>query len=56
MITLANVSKEWEERILEDAVEKVRELLPRYFPERKLQVRRDGRIFKITGDLSLGNV
>jgi hypothetical protein len=54
MVTLANVSKDQEERILEDAVEKVRELLPKYFPERRLQVRRDKRVFKITGDLSLG--
>lgn len=56
MVTLANVSKEWEERILEDAVGKVRELLPKYFPDRKLQVRRDKRGFKVTGDLSLGKV
>lgn len=56
MVTLANVSKDQEERIMEDAVEKVRELLPKYFPERRLQVQRDRRVFKITGDLSLGNV
>ena len=56
MVTLANVSKEQEERIMEDAVEQVRQLLPKYFPNRKLQVQRDRRVFKITGDLSLGNV
>lgn len=54
MVTLANVSRDSEERILEDAVQKVRELLPRYFPDRELSVRRDRRVFKITGDLSLG--
>jgi hypothetical protein len=56
MVTLANISKDREQRIHQDAVDKVQELLPTYFPERKLHVRRDGRVFKITGDLSLGNV
>ncbi|MFW5976213.1 MAG: hypothetical protein ACOCRY_02925 [Alkalispirochaetaceae bacterium] len=56
VVTLAHVSKDREEQILEDAVDKVRQLLPKYFPDRNLEVRRDRRVFKITGDLSLGNV
>ena len=55
MVTLANVSSEREEEILRDAVEKVQKLLKERFPERELEVRRDGRLFKITGDLSLGS-
>lgn len=55
MVTLSNVSAEREEEILEDAVNKVRELLDVYFPDRELEVRRDRRLFKIVGDLSLGN-
>lgn len=54
MVTLSNVSREREEEILEEAAAKVGELLKRYFPDRELSVERDGRLFKIVGDLSLG--
>jgi hypothetical protein len=42
--------------IYEAAANKVRELLPIHFPERKLTVRRDKNHFKIQGDFSLGEV
>jgi hypothetical protein len=42
------------EAFMEEAAETVRELLPRHFPERSLQVVRDGERFKIVGDFSLG--
>ncbi|MBU0934580.1 MAG: hypothetical protein KKI09_02580 [Spirochaetes bacterium] len=34
----------------------LQDLLPRHFPERKLDVDLDGRMLKIHGDLSLGQV
>ncbi|MFW5811908.1 MAG: hypothetical protein ACOCWS_02900 [Alkalispirochaetaceae bacterium] len=56
MVTLSNVTDEREEEILTDAAEKVDSLLKKYFPDRELSVRRDGSLFKIVGDLSLGTV
>ncbi len=53
--TLHDVPDEVEEEIDEAAAEKVRELLPRYFPDRRLEVSRDGRLFKLHGDLRLGS-
>ncbi|MFP4508681.1 MAG: hypothetical protein ACLFNQ_00980 [Spirochaetaceae bacterium] len=52
--TLEDVPDDIEDQIDEEAVEKIRELLPREFPDRELSVTRDGRVFKIHGDLSLG--
>lgn len=52
--TLARVPPERLEAFMEEAAEAVRELLPRYFPERSLKVVRDGRRFKIIGDFALG--
>jgi hypothetical protein len=42
--------------IYEVAADKVRELLPVHFPERKLDVFRDKNHFKIQGDFSLGTI
>ena len=42
--------------IYEAASDKVRELLPIHFPERKLTVLRDKNHFKIQGDFSLGEI
>lgn len=56
MATLSEVPDEVEEQIHDRVVERLREELPRLFPGRNLQVSRDGRRFKIHGDLSLGGV
>jgi len=56
MVTLTDVPDEIEEQIEDDAVDFIRKKLPHYFPDRDLEVRRDGRTFKILGDLSLGQV
>ena len=56
MVTLSQVPDEVEEKIEVDAVNFVRRKLPHYFPDRKLEVRRDKRTFKISGDLSLGRL
>ena len=52
--TLDEVPTERYEAFMAEASETVRELLPRYFPGRRLAVGRDGPRFKITGDFSLG--
>lgn len=54
--TLEAVPSGEREHFLQAVAQKVRELLPVYFPGRQLEVVRDGAIFKITGDLSLGDV
>jgi len=52
--TLEKVCENARCEIYEAATEKVKELLPIYFPERNLSVRRDRNHFKIIGDFSLG--
>jgi len=56
IVTLEKVDKEVRDEIYEAAKDKVKELLPVYFPDRKLDVVRDGNQYKIQGDFSLGNV
>lgn len=56
MVTLELVPEAEREEVIDAAVEKVRELLPRYFPDRDLAVSHDRQVFKIHGDLSLGRV
>ena len=52
--TLEKVCENVRREIYEAATEKVKELLPIYFPERDLSVQRDRNHFKIIGDFSLG--
>jgi hypothetical protein len=52
--TLDKVPPEEFESLMTFAANLVRERLPRFFPGRPLEVVRDGRRFKITGDFSLG--
>jgi hypothetical protein len=54
MVTLAEVPDEVEEQIEADAARRVEEKLHERFPERDLTVERDGRMFKIRGNFSLG--
>ncbi len=56
IVTLEEVPDEIEEEIDEAAAGKIAELLPKYFPDRQLTVSRDGHLFKLHGDLSLGTV
>ncbi len=53
MATLADVPDEVLEEIRRYVGRRCGELLPEYFPDRDLDVVRDGSVFKITGDLSL---
>jgi hypothetical protein len=54
--TLDKVTPEQAEYLMEEAARLIRKKLPEYFPDRKLQVVRDGKRFKIIGDFSLGEV
>ncbi|MDR2739496.1 MAG: hypothetical protein LBB68_06670 [Treponema sp.] len=54
--TLDKVTPEQVEYLMEEAARLIRKKLPEYFPDRKLQVVRDGKRFKIIGDFSLGEV
>ena len=56
MSTLDKVDDDVRREIYKATAEKVRELLPIHFPERKLTVKRDRNHFKILGDFSLGTV
>lgn len=54
MSTLERICDEVRREIYEAVAEKVKELLPIYFPERELIVRRDKNHFKIQGNFNLG--
>ena len=54
--TLEKVDEDVRHEIYEVVSDKVKELLPLYFPEREFTVKRDGSHFKIQGDFNLGNV
>jgi len=56
MSTPDKVDEDVRSEIYETAANKVSELLPIHFPERKLTVRRDKNHFKIQGDFSLGEI
>jgi len=56
LATLEKVKQEVRQQVEEDVVAQIKERLPRYFPQRHLQVDKDGRALKIHGDLSLGNL
>jgi len=56
LATLARVPDSVIEEIEDFVVERLRAELPAAFPGRDLDVSRDGPVFKIHGDLSLGRV
>jgi hypothetical protein len=51
MVTLSRVPQYIRDQIEEEAVDRLREELPKEFPDRELKVERDGRVYKISGDL-----
>jgi len=53
MVTLPRVPQYIRNQIEEEAVERLREELPREFPDRELKIERDGQVYKIHGDLRL---
>ena len=54
LATLESVPTAVREEIESDVVRLLGEKLPQKFPGRRLEVRRDGTLLKIVGDLSLG--
>jgi hypothetical protein len=54
--TLENIEPDKRERVVSDAANKVNELLPKYFPEKNFKVEKDGGLYKIVGDFSLGSM
>lgn len=54
MSTLSRVPDELKEIIEKETAEMVRAKLNVFFPERELNVEKDGTVYKIFGDLSLG--
>ena len=56
MVTLTRVPYYLRARIEEEVVDLLKEELPKHFPGRDLKVARDGQVYKIFGDLSLGKL
>jgi hypothetical protein len=56
MATLSRVPAEIREEIENEVARLLRQRLPEVFPGRELHVERDGPVYKIHGDLSLGSV
>ncbi len=54
--TLENIPGKMIEQIENDVFFELNHRLPRTFPNKELKVERDGKLIKIIGDLSLGNV
>ena len=52
MVTLDAIAPKERDAIIDVAVAKIAQLLPRYFSDRALRVSRDGDLFKIHGNLS----
>jgi hypothetical protein len=53
-VTLSHVPADVRHKIQEDAISRLRKELPQAFPGRILKIERDGPVYKIVGDLSLG--
>jgi len=56
MVTLEDISEEIQEKVDQIAMEKLKSKLPEEFPDRELDVERDGNVIKVFGDLNLDNV
>ena len=53
--TLSRVPEAERQALEDEAITRVRAALPRHFPGARLDVVRDGEVWKILGDLSLGS-
>jgi hypothetical protein len=54
--TLEKVPAEIYENFMQESAKLITERLPIHFPGREMQVVRDGKVFKIIGDFSLGSI
>ncbi len=55
LVTLQDVPEKVRKHIEKDAMQKLRGLLPKHFPDTHLELVKDGNVVKIYGDLTLGN-
>lgn len=55
MRTLAKVNNEDEKAVEEATVALINELIPQYFPDRDITLEKDGKVYKLVGDFSLGS-
>lgn len=55
MATLDHIPTEVKQRIEQETVDHIRSELARLFPDRDLNVERDGAVYKVFGDLNLDN-
>ena len=55
-VTLKNVNREIKEKVEKEVIEILNRLLDEKFPSRELTAAKDGKVIKIYGDLSLGEV
>lgn len=53
MVTLTRVPHYIRSQIEDEVMERLQEELPEEFPDRELKIERDGRVYKIYGDLHL---
>lgn len=53
--TLSPVKEEDRKAVEEAKVEIINELIPKYFPNRKIKMKRDRNVYKLIGDFSLGS-
>lgn len=56
MVTLSKVPADLREAIEREVADKLAEALDKEFPDQRLDVARDGTVYKIHGDLSLGDL
>ncbi|MBN1479982.1 hypothetical protein EH223_18800 [candidate division KSB1 bacterium] len=54
LVTLEHVSAAVRDEIEDAAMQQLMTLIPKHFPDTHLQVKKDGPVVKIFGDLSLG--
>jgi hypothetical protein len=54
--TMENVPEKVKEEISAIVADKLKKELPRIFPDRELNIERDGSIYKIVGDFNLGEL
>jgi len=54
--TLAHIPNDVRKKIDEDTIQKVKKEIAKEFKERELHVEKDGNVFKIHGDISLGKL
>ncbi len=52
--TLSTVEKSDRQDIEQSAIAYLRSIIPTYFPNRFIEVKRDGNVYKLVGDFSLG--